>query len=188
MSQPELLIRVIRVLESVGIQYMLTGSVASSIHGEPRATHDIDLVAVIPRDAVPDLAAAFHAPDYFLDELAVREAIDSGDQFNVIDWESGDKIDFWLLGSTAFDQARFSRRVRCAALGTSMWVSSAEDIILAKLRWARLCGGSEKQFGDALRVYEVQFDGLHQAYLDQWAAQLGVTDLLDRIRSESEPA
>ena len=67
-------------------------------------------------------------------------------------------------------------------------VSSPEDTILAKLRWAKLSQGSEKQFTDALRVYEVQFPKLDMTYLHRWAKELGVESLLDRLQKEAETA
>ncbi len=95
-------------------------------------------------------------------------------------------MDFWLLTDEPFDQSRFSRRRLVDILGLRLFVSSPEDTILAKLRWAKLSGGSEKQLTDALRIYEVQSSNLDLGYLDNWAAQLGVEDLWQRLRSEAE--
>ena len=66
-------------------------------------------------------------------------------------------------------------------------MSRPEDTILMKLKWATASGGSEKQFVDALRVYEVQHGRLDPSYLDAWAARLAVTALLSRLRAEAEP-
>jgi hypothetical protein len=70
------------------------------------------------------------------------------------------------------DQSRFLRKI--------------EDTILAKLRWAKLSGGSEKQFTDALRVYEVQYGKLDIDYLEQWAKKLNVESLWKRLVDEAE--
>jgi hypothetical protein len=190
MSQQELLKLVIARLDEAGIQYMLTGSLASSLQGEPRATHDIDLVIAIrtaPGDAAQMLMAAFPEPQFYLDEGAIRSAVVATSMFNLIDTREGDKVDFWLLTADAFDQARFARRTVEDFEGTRLQVSRPEDTILMKLNWAQMSGGSEKQFVDALRVYEVQYGVLDQAYLDAWAAKLGVTELLAKLRSEAEP-
>ncbi|MBE3573811.1 MAG: hypothetical protein IMW95_12845, partial [Moorella humiferrea] len=85
MSQQELLIKVINTLESTGIEYMLTGSIVSSIQGEPRLTHDIDIMISIPKNAVKDLVAAFPQPDYYLDEQSILNAIEEKGMFNLID-------------------------------------------------------------------------------------------------------
>ena len=76
--------------------------------------------------------------------------------FNLVDTGSGDKVDFWILTSSPFDEECFRRRVKVALFGVAVWVPSPEDVILSKLDWSALAGGSEKQFQDALRVYEVQ--------------------------------
>lgn len=190
MSQQELLKLVITRLDEAGIEYMLTGSLASSLQGEPRATHDIDLVIEIrttPRDVARALRAAFPEPKFYLDEEAVRSAFAAAGMFNMVDTEEGNKVDFWILTEDAFDQARFARRTVEDFEGTPLRVSRPEDTILMKLKWARMSGGSEKQFVDALRVYEVQHGLLDQPYLDAWATRLDVTELLAKLRSEAEP-
>ncbi|MCH8296023.1 hypothetical protein IH992_33510 [Candidatus Poribacteria bacterium] len=66
-----------------------------------------------------------------------------------------------------------------------MQVSTPEDTILAKLRWAQLSGGSERQFGDALRVYEVQFEKLDGDYLDNWTKVLNIESIWKRLQDEA---
>jgi len=173
------------VLEREGVPFMLTGSFASSLQGAPRASHDIDLVVQIPPSAAGKLAAAFPPPDFYLDEISIRGAIASGGMFNLLDAAGGDKVDFWVLTDEPFDQSRFGRRRVEEVGGLRVPVSSPEDTILMKFKWSDLSGGSEKQFGDALRVFEVQSAGLDQAYLDRWAVHLGVVALLERIRREA---
>ena len=187
MSQQALLERVITALDGADVPYMLTGSLVSSLQGEPRATHDIDLVIDVRRDDALRLTEALSAPDLYLDGEATLEAVRGRSVFNLIQSSTGDKVDFWPLTDDAFDRERFARRRRVDALGLSLWVSSPEDTILMKLRWARASGGSEKQFTDALRVYEVQAGGLDAQYLRDWAARLGVDDLLDALVEQAEP-
>lgn len=107
MSQQELLKRVIQALDQVGIQYMITGSVASSLQGEPRSTHDIDIVITIKESKVHELVKAFPPGDFYLDEHSILEAINRQSMFNLIDLKGGDKVDFWILTSEPFDQSRF---------------------------------------------------------------------------------
>jgi len=109
MSQSELLKKVIVALEATGTPYMLTGSYASSLQGEPRLTHDIDLVVAITPVAARALISAFASPDYYLDEFAVNDAIARKSQFNLLDVSAGDKVDFWILTDEPFDQTRFAR-------------------------------------------------------------------------------
>ena len=185
MSQQELLKKVALTLERLGIDYMVTGSITSSLQGEPRSTHDIDIVVNLPRSKAHDLAGAFPSPGFYLDEEALAEAITGMGMANLIDTESGDKVDFWLLTDEPFDQSRFARRYNETLFGTLIAVSAPEDTILMKLRWARLSGGSEKQFIDAVRVYEVQFGRLDADYLRDWAQKLDLVGELKRLQNEA---
>jgi len=185
MSQQALLKRVVEALDGAGIPYMLTGSLASSLQGEPRASHDIDLVISITAGDVARVTEVLSAPEVYLDEYAVSDATRRRTMFNLIDSSSGDKADFWLLKDDPYDRERFSRRKRVAALGLELSVSAPEDTILMKLRWSAQAGGSEKQLNDALRVYELQAGSLDEAYLDEWALRLEVTAALAAIRESA---
>lgn len=187
MPQSQLLKRVAGLLDGSGISYMLTGSLASSLQGEPRATHDIDLVVELGVSEVSTLAGAFPPPDYYLSDSAAQQAVRRKSMFNLIETATGDKVDFWILRETPFDRSRFSRRRRESVFGFTIWVSSPEDTILMKLKWAKDSGGSEKQFGDALRVYEVQYATLDGGYLEEWIDRLGLAQLWNRLRSEAKP-
>ncbi len=105
----------------------------------------------------------------------------------LIDLASGDKVNFWILTDEPFDRSRFARRRIADVLGLRFPVSAHEDTILMKLRWAELSGGSQKQFTDALRVYEVQHGVLDFDYLNEWASRLGVESLWQRLRDEATP-
>jgi len=186
MSQQELLKKVIQVLENAGIEHMITGSVVSSMQGEPRSTHDIDIIVAIRETDAKSLMVAFPPPDFYLDEGSVIDAIKEQKMFNLIDVREGDKVDFWILTDEPFDQSRFSRKYEEHVLGIKMQVSSPEDTILAKLRWTKLSGGSEKQFTDALRVYEVQFKKLDMSYLSFWVKKLDIESLWNRLKKSAE--
>jgi len=183
--QQELLKSLVEALDSIKRPYFITGSIASSLQGEPRATHDIDVIVSLLGADIPLLEKAFQFPRYHFDPVAAQNAVRTREMFNVIFVEEGLKIDFWVMKDEPFNQSRMQRRKQVDALGIRFWVSSPEDTILAKLRWAKLSGGSEKQFRDALRVFEVQAGELDMKYLDEWAVTLGVEDLLARIRKEA---
>lgn len=178
MSQLQLLRYVINALDSLDIPYMLTGAFVSSMQGVPRMTHDIDIVVVLQESKLEDLQRFFSEPDYYLDEGSLREAIKRKSCFNLIDQQEGSKVVFWLLTDEPFDRSRFERRRIEDALGMKLSVSSPEDTILQKLRWAELSGGSEKQMADALSVFEVQWDRLDRSYMEDWAERLGVRSRL----------
>jgi len=188
MSQQELLKKVIQALNQTKIQYMITGSAASSLHGEPRSTLDIDMVIAIQKSRVHELVKTFPPPDFYLNEDSILDAITRQSMFNLIELKGGDKIDFWILTNEPFDQSRFSRKISEDFMGLRIQVSTPEDTILAKLRWAKLSGGSEKQFTDALRVYEVQYGKLDIDYLEHWVKKLNVGLLWKRLTDEAETA
>lgn len=181
MSQQQLLSHVLDKLEGIGIAYMLTGSWASSLQGQPRSTHDLDIVVNLDETTAPKLLAAFPAPDYYLSKSSIAEAIRNRSMFNLLDNQSGDKVDFWMLTDEPWDRVRFSRRVSIKILGRDVAVSSPEDTVLAKLRWSKLSGGSERQLNDARQVCEVQWEFLDLDYLRQWSRTLGVDEAWHRI-------
>ena len=94
MSQQDLLRRVVEALERAGVDYMLTGSFVSSLPGEPRATHDIDVVVAVDKAAVRTLVDAFPTPEFYLNEEAAYSAIATQGMFNLIAITEGDKVDF----------------------------------------------------------------------------------------------
>lgn len=185
MSQSQLLIEAIKALERAGVGYFLSGSFASSMQGEPRATHDIDLVIEVDARVIEALSDAFGGDSYFFDEAAARTALLGGSMFNLIDTRSGDKVDFWALSQDPFDESRFARRTRVRVFGIELSVSAPEDTILQKLKWARACGGSERQLRDAAGVYELQAGSLDERYLDEWAFRMEVHELLDEVRRQA---
>lgn len=187
MLQPKLLKHLVKVLDESHIAYMVTGSLVSSLQGEPRSTHDIDIVVQIPPVSIPSLIQAFPLPDYYLSESSIKDALVHKSMFNLLDTREGDKVDFWILTNEPFDTSRFERRYPVEVLGIKMFVSRPEDTILAKLRWAKLSGGSEKQFTDALRVFEVQAGDLDLLYLENWTETLGIQVLWQKLKDEARP-
>ena len=185
MSQSELLTRVVQALEKARIPYMITGSVASSLQGEPRSTHDIDIVVAIKPSSIDEFKRAFPEPEFYLEPTSILDAIKYQSMFNLIHVAEGDKVDFWILTNEPFDLSRFQRRQTEMVYGDGVMVSSPEDTILAKLKWAKLSGGSDKQFGDALGVYEVQYPKLDLDYLEHWAYRLDIRELWEELKKKS---
>jgi hypothetical protein len=185
-SQPELLKKAVKALDDAGIAYMLTGSIVSSLQGAPRSTHDIDIVVNLSPPQVQSLTAAFPPPDYYLSDSAIAEALKYRKMFNLLEVPTGQKVDFWMFKDDPFNQSRFKRRRRVRYFGADVYVSSPEDTILGKLAWAQESGGSEKQFNDALRVFEVQGSALDTNYINEWAARLKVLPLWERLQREAD--
>lgn len=174
---------VIGCFEKVGIAYYIGGSVASSAYGIARATMDVDLVADIKIPQVNRLVQALET-DYYIDAETIREAIHRSTSFNLIHLDTMLKIDVFIVEDQPYDSEALARR--CADTleeesPRTFYLSSAEDIILSKLRWYQKGGGvSEQQWKDVLGVLKVQADKLDLEYLKNWASRLNVSDLLNR--------
>ena len=187
MSQQELLTFVISKLNELSIDFMLTGSHASSLQGEARATHDIDLVADLSINDAQPLINTFQDERFYLSESAIREAINSKRMFNLLETTTGEKVDFWVLTETPFDQSRFLRRQQIEYDELPVFVTSPEDTMLMKLIWSKKIGGSEKQFNDVIHVYELQAGLLDMEYLHRWIQELDVEELWERVIAEADP-
>lgn len=180
MVQEDLLIKVIGKINQLRIPYMITGGIASIFYGKPRLTHDFDIVAEIEEKDIVNLVTIFKG-EFYVSSEAIQNAIENRSMFNIIHFDSGIKIDFWLLKDDEFDRKRFERRKQHIYSGRDIFFSTPEDIILKKLVWFK---GSEiqKHFDDALSVFEIQKD-LDVDYLTVWAEKLSIQALLDDISS-----
>ena len=170
-------------LERLGIRYLIGGSFASSIHGEPRSTNDIDVVADVRLEHVPPFVEML-GQEYYVSADTMRDAVQSGGSFNVIHLHGGIKVDVFIAGRDAFDQERLLQRVPVnpsADASQTLYVDTPEYSILRKLEWFRRGGEvSERQWRDVLGILRVQGDRLDVHRLREWAARLAVSDLLDR--------
>jgi len=179
---------VIRILERLGIPYALGGSMASSLHGVPRATQDSDLTVMPFPDKVRDLIDAFE-PTWYVSEQAIRDAHQRRSSFNLINTLTGFKADLFICPEGGFDERAFSRRISATLPDLPeepVFALTPEDILLHKLRWYRLGNEvSEQQWEDILGLLRTQAGRLEEAYLNLWATELGVADLLARARQES---
>ncbi len=179
----------IRFFEANHIQYHIGGSVASSAHGIPRTTIDVDLVADIKPHHVEKMVQSLQ-PVYYIDESMILSAINNQTSFNLIHLETIIKIDVFILKQDAFDQKVMSRAVEGNLnIGETesfqVRFSSPEDIILHKLSWFRMGGEqSERQWKDILGVLKIQRDSLDFEYMQIWAKQIKVNDLLERALAE----
>ncbi|MDH4240264.1 MAG: hypothetical protein OEW48_11945 [Phycisphaerae bacterium] len=179
---------VIGCFEKLGIAYYIGGSVASSAYGIARATIDVDLVADIKVPQVNLLVKALET-GYYIDAEMIREAIHRSTSFNLIHLETMIKIDVFIVKDQPYDSEVLARR--CADTldeesSRTFYLSSAEDIILSKLRWYQKGGEvSEQQFKDVLGVLKVQADKLDLEYLKYWASMLNLSDLLKRSFNDS---
>ncbi len=179
---------VIAAFDTLGIGYALGGSFASSIYGEARATRDVDLIAAVAgRHAAP--LVGMLGPEFYADEAQIAAAAINQGSFNLIHRPTMSKVDVYVVWRTDFGHTQLARRSR-KQIGTGapldLYVTSAEDTVLAKLDWYRQGGGvSDRQWRDVLGVLKVQAEALDRPYLREWAARLKLTDLLNRALDDA---
>lgn len=187
-SSVDILHQFARMLDDLRIRYVVVGSFASSARGKPRATMDADIVAEVTRDHTRILAERL-AGDYYADEVAIRRAVLDCSMFNAIHLETMFKLDIYVAGLGGFDEQQLVRRLPEHIKPDSIdpiYVATAEDTVLAKLVWFRKGDKtSEKQWSDVLGILGVQKDRLDFEYLNKWAENLGISDLIEKAINET---
>ena len=181
--QNKFLQHIIETLNHANIPYMISGSVASSFHGQPRATNDADIVIDPTQEQLLGFMESLGVNCYVSKDAALG-ALENTAMFNVIDIESGIKVDLIIRKKRGFSQQEFARRMSVAVAGIDAYVLSPEDSILSKLEWSKN-RSSEIQFNDALGVLKTQKDRLDFEYLKHWARELGIDDALNRLIKEA---
>ena len=182
-SQEDFIQTVIEKLNEQDIPYMLSGSVSSSLHGQPRATKDVDIVIAPTEEQVLSFTENLGG-NYYVSLDAVRDALAHNSTFNVIDNESGWKVDFIVRKDRPFSHKEFQRRYAAKIKGLDVWITSPEDTILSKLEWAKN-SHSEQQFRDALGVAVVQWHRLDIDYMHKWAKELRVESSLKQLLQQA---
>ncbi len=191
MSQDPLAVTlmVIDALDSLEVPYLISGSLASALHGVSRSTMDADIVAELRAEHAESFVQKL-GEGFYADLDAVREAIRRRGSFNAIHLGSAFKVDVFVCGDRLFDRAQLERRVLhqvSPTAGRAAYFATAEDLVLSKLEWFRLGGeSSDRQWGDVLGVLRVQASALDRTYLRHWAKELDLTDLLERALRESQ--
>jgi hypothetical protein len=181
--------RIVREFEDLNIQYYVGGSLASSLHGIPRATQDVDIIADISFQHIPKLVNALEA-EFYIDGDMIKEAIQRRKSFNLIHYETMFKVDIFIPKLDTAGQEEMERRQQYQVSDNPqqlLYLASAEDIILNKLQWFQMGGGvSERQWNDVLGVIRIQHKKLDRSYLERAAQQRGVADLLQKVFNEFE--
>jgi len=157
------------------------------MHGIPRSTQDVDILVFMTQADVEPLVTVFD-DDFYVDQAAVREAVDRSSSFNLVHFETAFKVDLFVAGDDPWLAEEQSRRVTTGDTETddAFYVSSAEDNLLHKLKWYQRGGEvSDQQWRDVLGVMKVQGEALDLAYLKRWAKQLGVKALLEQALREA---
>lgn len=178
-EQLEFVKLVVSRLESAGIPYMMTGSMAMSIYTVPRMTRDVDFVIECTPGDASRIAELFMG-DCYVDESSVRRAAREHSVFNVIHNEWITKADFIVRKDEEYRKVEFDRRQSVDIGGVNVFVVRPEDLILSKLSWS-MKGDSELQLRDS-RSLCAGTSELDWAYVERWATILGLSELLERVR------
>jgi hypothetical protein len=171
LTTQDLFTRVLGALEAAGIPVMLTGSFASSYHGAPRATQDVDLVIAPTGEQLRTFVALLPRDQFYVDEGAAREALRLEGLFNLIDLRTGWKVDLIIRKSRPFSREEFERRRVVEIEGANVPVASPEDVLIAKMEWARM-GQSARQIEDAAKMLRVRSERIDRTYVEHWVSEL----------------
>ncbi len=177
-----------RALEGLGIPYVVVGSVASTLHGEPRGTLDVDLAVRLRSFEVDALCAALES-EFYVDRPGMKEAVRTGLPCNLIHRATHVKVDLHVRPDEGIhaEERRRAQRIRLTgAPDSTVNVASPEDTVLQKLLWFRKGGEvSDRQWRDVLGVLKARGAAIDLPYLREWAPRVGVLDLLDRALREA---
>lgn len=173
--------RIVSALESAKILHMVVGSFASTFHGVPRATQDIDIVVDLDRAALDRLLAVLPDDRYYVDHDTAREALSLRSQFNVIDMATGWKADLIVRKARPYSVEELSRRQPAVLMGVATFVASAEDAIISKLEWAKLAS-SERQLHDVSGIVKTHAGNLDTDYIERWVTALDLREQWAKAR------
>ena len=158
---------------------MVTGSLASTFHGEPRATRDIDIVIDPTPEALDRLLQGLDADGFHVDAQVAGDALRARSSFNAIG-DATTKVDFIVRRDRPFSRSEFERRLPADLLGAPGYVASVEDMIVAKLEWAT-AGGSDRQTHDVAGMLAVAGEAVDREYIEHWVRELRLEDAWSRV-------
>jgi hypothetical protein len=185
-EQADVVSHTLDVLQRMGLKYAIVGSFASIAYGEARFTHDIDVLVELPEQQINALCSEFPPPDWYVNEVAVRDAVRGRQPFNIIHTQSGNKIDFIVSRDDPWCQLQFERRQMVGVLeGVTGYAVHPEDVILGKLLYYQE-GGSDKHLRDIASILAISGEFIDQDRLSDWANRLGVLDLWQQVLSANE--
>ena len=180
MTFGQLVAEVVARLDDAGIPHMLTGSIASSWYGEPRATQDLDVVIDPSPAALGQLVEGLQADGWYVDRDVALTALRDRTQSTAIGPDAF-KVDFIVRHDRPFSRTEFDRRHPAELLGTSTFLPTIEDMVIAKLEWAQAID-SDRQIRDVVGMLDVARRDIDLAYIESWVRTLGVDRSWERVR------
>jgi hypothetical protein len=185
MPETELSLLFLSPLNRMGIRYIVSGSIASILYGEPRFTNDLDLVVFLRHDDIQRLVKAFPAPDFYVppvEVIAVEVARELKGQFNVIHSGTGFKADFYTTGRDEFNAWAFRNARKMDFMGELVTVAPPEYVIVRKLEYFRE-GGSEKHLRDIRAMLAVSAEQIDRTVLEELIQQRGLENEWQKIKN-----
>lgn len=173
--------RICAALEHHDIPYMVTGSVASSIHGVPRSTNDLDIVIAPNREQLRELVYFVKRFGYFAQAEVAEHALRLRDQFNIIDFPNGWKVDLIIRKEREFSITEFERRKDIQVGDLRFVIARPEDVLIAKLEWTKI-SPSDRQMQDAAGILTAQAAQLDMEYIDKWVVELDLHEQWQAVR------
>ena len=183
-SLERLLREIVGRLDAIGIAYMVVGSFASTAHGEPRSTHDLDLVIDPSVEQLEQLLGMLDPDHFYVDADVARDAFRRRSMFNVIEIQTAWKLDLIIRKTRTFSIEELRRRQQIEILGVAVSTATAEDTIIAKLEWAKQ-GASDRQIEDVAGILRVCGASLDTDYVEQWVQKLDLAEQWQRARATS---
>jgi hypothetical protein len=176
MPEPDLFLLFVRPLNRAGIRYLVTGSVAAIFYGEPRLTHDVDLVVFLNEQDLGKLTAGFPTADFYLppaDVIATELRREQRGHFNIIHSDTGFKADFYLTGRDDLNAWAFRSRRHVQFAGETVVLAPPEYVILRKLEYYRE-GSSEKHLRDIRSMLSISREQIDRRALEEWVERRGL--------------
>jgi hypothetical protein len=184
MSGLELLRVIVTAFERVSMPFMMTGSMAAAAHGAGRATMDIDVVIDATPDRLDALVDHLTSHGLYVSAAAARDALAHESAFNAIDVQTAWKVDLIIRKSRPFSKTEFARRTAIDFEGIRLWVATVEDLVVAKLEWAKL-GESARQLEDVAKLVRAAGETIDFEYVNGWVQELGLVEQWDAVRRTS---
>ncbi len=186
MTASDLLGAIVGALREAEIPFMLTGSLAAAAHGAGRATMDIDFVVDPTRATLESFVQRMLDDGRYVSPDAAREALKSRSMFNVVEVESSWKVDLMIRKDRPFSVEEFARRTELTFGSVRLPVATVEDLVLAKLEWARM-GGSVRQIEDVRTLLQLTGSVFDRAHVERWVGELGVEAEWRAVESNEDP-
>ena len=184
----EVTLKVTGAFEKLNVPYLIGGSLASTLHGMVRTTQDSDVIAEMRHEHLQPFVLALQ-DEFYIDEETIADSIQHNSSFNIIHRETMFKVDVFIPSPRPFLQAQLARAQRQTfsfETEISAKFASPEDTVLSKLEWYRMGGEvSDRQWRDILGVLKTRAGELDLGYLRKWAAELHISDLLERALKDA---